>query len=104
MKTLGLRVEYSSEQGHLSLINEMKSIKFLNEFKLKFSLRDSILPVDKNFKSSLSSLLKGIGKILYIVLDTSSSKRIRDRLVIANNFLQFVYKMYRNHGGHFTIK
>jgi hypothetical protein len=77
----------------------MKSIKFILNFKLKYKLKDSILPVD-NLK--LSRVLPSLAKVLPIVLDRST--RIRDRLVIVNNFLQFIFKMKRNHGSIFTIK
>ncbi|UBZ25882.1 RNA-dependent RNA polymerase [Fusarium mangiferae mitovirus 3] len=77
----------------------MKSIKFILNFKLKYKLKDSILPVDS---VKLSRLVSSISKVLPIVLDRTS--RIRDRLVIANNFLQFVFKLKKNHGSTFTIK
>jgi len=77
----------------------MKSIKFLLNFKLKYKLKDSILPVDS---VKLSRLVSSIAKVLPIVLDRTN--RIRDRLVIANNFLQFIFKLKKNHGSIFTIK
>lgn len=77
----------------------MKSIKFLLNFKLKYILRDSILPVENK---SFSRLLRQLSKAICLCFDRGS--RIRDRLVIANNFLQFVFKMSRNHGANFTVK
>lgn len=77
----------------------MKSIKFLLNFKLKYKLKDSILPVDG---VKPSRLVSSLAKVLPIVLDRTN--RIRDRLVTVNNFIQFIFKMKRNHGSTFTIK
>lgn len=41
-------------------------------------------------------------KIIYLSYDRTG--RIRDRLVIANNFVQFIAKMNKNHGPKFTVK
>jgi hypothetical protein len=77
----------------------MKSIKFITNFKLKYILRDSILPVEKR---SFSRLISFLPKIIYLSFDRIG--RIRDRLVIANNFIQFLIKMNKNHGATFTVK
>lgn len=77
----------------------MKSIKFLLNFKLKYIMRDSILPVEN---SSFSRLLSGLSSVVKLCFDRGN--RIRDRLVIVNNFLQFVFKLRKNHGAVFTVK
>ena len=77
----------------------MKSMKFILNFKLKYILKDSILPVEKR---SFSRLISFLPKIIYLSFDRVS--RIRDRLVIANNFIQFLIKMNKNHGATFTVK
>jgi len=83
----------------------MKAIKFILNFKLKQIIRDSILPVGKNFdKKCFPRLLNHLRKIYFIVFDDFKAIRIRDRLVMTNNFLQFVSKMIRNHGAVFTVK
>jgi hypothetical protein len=53
-------------------------------------------------KHSLSILTKFLPKIL--ILSFNKVSGIRGRLVIANNFIQFVFKMNKNHGSTFTIK
>jgi hypothetical protein len=84
----------------------MKAMKFIMNFKLKTIIRDSILPVGKNIfnKKVFPRLLNDLRKIYYIAFDDFKASRIRDRLVIANNFLQFVSKLIRNHGAVFAIK
>jgi len=68
-------------------------------FKLKYILRAAILPVEKR---SFSRLISFLPKIIYLSFDRVS--RIRDRLVIANNFIQFIIKLNKNHGATFTVK
>jgi hypothetical protein len=77
----------------------MKSIKFIMNFKLKYILKTAILPVEKR---SFSRLISFLPKIIYLSFDRIS--RIRDRLVIANNFIQFIAKLNKNHGSTFTVK
>jgi hypothetical protein len=62
--------------------------------------------VGKNIfnKKVFPRLLNDLRKIYYIAFDDFKASRIRDRLVIANNFLQFVSKLIRNHGAVFAIK
>jgi hypothetical protein len=68
-------------------------------FKLKYILRAAILPVEKR---SFSRLISFLPKVIYLSFDRVS--RIRDRLVIANNFIQFIIKLNKNHGSTFTVK
>lgn len=68
-------------------------------FKLKYVLGDSILPVEKR---SFSRLISFLPKIIHLSFDRIG--RIRDRLVIANNFIQFIIKLNKNHGSTFTVK
>jgi len=77
----------------------MKSIKFIINFKSKYILKNTVLPMNK---LSLSILTKFLPKILILSFDKVSG--IQGRLIIANNFIQFIFKMNKNHGSTFTIK
>jgi hypothetical protein len=77
----------------------MKSIKFILNFKLKYVLAASILPVENK---TFSRFISSAAKIIYLCFDRTG--RIRDRLVIANNFIQFLMKLNKHHGSSFTVK
>jgi hypothetical protein len=77
----------------------MKSIKFILNFRQKYILRNTVLPIENK---SFSILTKSLPKFLILCFD--KVRGIQGRLTIANNFLQFIFKLRRNHGPTFTIK
>jgi len=77
----------------------MKSIKFILNFRQKYILRNTVLPIENK---SFSILTKSLPKFLILCFDKVSG--IQGRLTIANNFLQFIFKLRKNHGPAFTIK
>jgi len=77
----------------------MKSIKFILNFRQKYILRNTVLPIEKQ---TFSILVKSLPKFLILCFDKISG--IQGRLTIANNFLQFIFKLKKNHGPIFTIK
>jgi len=77
----------------------MKSIKFILNFRQKYILRNTVLPIENK---SFSILIKSLPKFLILCFDKISG--IQGRLTIANNFLQFIFKLRKNHGPTFTIK
>jgi hypothetical protein len=75
------------------------SIKILLNLSRKVVIREKMLPMSK---LSLDRLKKLLPKILILCFD--SLVGFQGRLLIANNFLQFIFKMKKNHGSPFTIK
>lgn len=81
------------------IILNMKSIKFILNFRQKYILRNTVLPIENK---SFSILIKFLPKLLILCFDKISG--IQGRLTIASNFLQFIFKLRKNHGPNFTIK
>jgi hypothetical protein len=77
----------------------MKTLKFILSFRKRTYVSDSILPVSKQ---SLDRLTSSLHKMIILCFDKVGS--LKGRLVIANNFIQFIFKMNKNHGSTFTIK
>jgi hypothetical protein len=75
------------------------SIKLLLSFTRKAYVGERVLPISK---LTFDKIRKSLPKIIFLCFDRVSG--FQGRLVIANNFIQFVMKMNRNHGSTFTIK
>jgi len=90
---------YDYTRAQQDYIFNMKSIKFILNFRQKYILRNTVLPIEKQ---TFSILVKSLPKFLILCFDKISG--IQGRLTIANNFLQFIFKLKKNHGPIFTIK
>jgi hypothetical protein len=77
----------------------MKNIKLLLDFRKKFVVDERVLPVSRH---SLKKIISSLPKILVLCFDKISG--FQGRLVIANNFIQFLMKLNKHHGATFTVK
>nr|UPW42251.1 MAG: putative RNA dependent RNA polymerase [Yunnan mito-like virus 51] len=75
------------------------TVKILLNSTRKVFMGDRVLPISK---VSFDKLLKTLPKLITLCFDKVTG--FQGRLLIANNFIQFVMKMNKNHGAAYTIK
>jgi hypothetical protein len=80
----------------------MKNLNQILALRRKYVKRESRFPFNKTQQWVKLRLIKFLPRLLNLVLDSISG--IKGRLIVANNFIQFIFRMLNHHGPTYTVK